>query len=299
LFDSTNPWCQTVNPVFALFDLTVHPFPITAKSMTLLIRTSRLRLSQGQLFWHEVGTGQVLVFLHGAWEDSSEWLPVIEQLGGRYHCVAPDLLGFGESERPKIHYSIEVEVESLADYLETLKLKGVHLIGQGIGGWIAASYALKYSGQVESLTLLGAEGVPIEGDRRWRWAGALLRIPLCVWALRSLLPVARLLKRDAGIEQLLQLRRTLKRSPTACQLLFNRRRAEIRAELLHERLEWLKLPVLILQGEQDSSIVTALNRAYAQAPLADVRSLPGQDLVQTAPEAVAEEIRNFIKAIAT
>ncbi|MDX2213421.1 MAG: alpha/beta hydrolase [Oculatellaceae cyanobacterium bins.114] len=270
--------------------------------MPLPIRNSRLSLSQGQIFWRELGRGTVLVFLHNSWSDGSEWIRVIEQLGHDFHCFVPDLLGFGESDRPRVHYSIEFEVECLANYLDSLKLRQVYLIGQGVGGWVAASYALRYPHQVEGLVLLGAEGLPVRGraHQRWWW---LTHSPLVVWLLRplagiserSLSPLARLLGQTDCIQQWLQEVRLLKQYPAACQLLFNRRKAEIQAEYVHDRLSWLKVPLLLLQGEDDERAIALLNQGYANAPYAMVHQHPGANLVHTAPEVVADEVRSFVK----
>ncbi|MBD2465148.1 alpha/beta hydrolase [Oscillatoria sp. FACHB-1407] len=262
--------------------------------MPLPIRNARLTLPQGQIFWRELGQGIVLVFLHNSWSDGSEWIPVMEQLGRDFHCFAPDLLGFGESDRPRAHYSIEFEVECLTAYLDSLKLRRVYLIGQGIGGWVAASYALQYPHQVEGLVLLGAEGLPVRGrphHQRWWFT----RIPLLIWALRMLSPVARWLGQGDRIQQWLQEARLLKQHPAACQLLFNRRKVEIQAEYVSDRLSWLKTPLLILQGEEDGRATVLLNQGYANAPDATINQYPGADLVQTAPEIVAREVRSFVR----
>lgn len=250
--------------------------------MTLPICNARLRLSQGQLFWRELGGGQTLVFLHGAWRDGNQWLPWMSQLHQRYHCVAVDLLGFGESERPKLHYSIELEVECLAELLEMLKLRQVCLIGDSIGAWIAVSYALRFPEQVKALVLLEPEGVLTSGDlqgvnARWRMARWLTIQPaVSGWLLRSLLPIARVLKCDGWIRQQLEFQQQLQRSPVACKLLFARRAVEIQAEGLRNRLPWLKLPVLLLQSEQDSLAVKAANQVFAaEAPSAQVQKWHG------------------------
>jgi pimeloyl-ACP methyl ester carboxylesterase len=131
--------------------------------MTLPVRNSRIRLSQGQLFCREIGDGKAVLFLHGSWRDGSQWLSVMEQLGSKQHCFAPDLLGCGDSEHPKINYSIELLVESLAEYLDAAKVRDVWLVGHEVGGWVAAGYALRYPAQVKGLVLIGAEGVNVEG----------------------------------------------------------------------------------------------------------------------------------------
>nr|WP_290228392.1 alpha/beta hydrolase [Trichocoleus desertorum] len=267
--------------------------------MSLPLRNSRLKLSQGQIFWREIGQGDALVFLHGSWSDSSQWVPVLEQLGTEYHCFAPDLLGVGESERPNVHYSIELQVETLAEYLESLRLRQVYLIGHSLGAWVAASYALKYLDQVRGLVLLAPEGIQVQKvGRRWWWAKLLIaRPPLLFWLLRSLQPFAPLLGLQKRVGRTLQWRKQLLQSPVACRLLFQRRRAEIQAEQLQGRLDWLKVPVTVLQSEQDAFAAKLLSQTYAElTPTANWRIVPqgGEELPLTAPAAVAQEIREFV-----
>jgi pimeloyl-ACP methyl ester carboxylesterase len=78
--------------------------------------------------------------------------------------------------------------------------------------------------------------------------------------------------------------------------LFNRRQVAIQAELLNDRISWLKLPILIVQGERDRSIATAFNQVYAQAPNAKFHLIPDADeqLLETSPEAIAQEIQDFL-----
>jgi pimeloyl-ACP methyl ester carboxylesterase len=264
------------------------------------LRNSRVKLSVGQIFWHEVGQGPNLVFLHGSWHDSSQWLRTIEHLRSYYQCFAPDLLGFGDSERRNIHYSIELEVECLAQYLDTLKLREVYLIGHSVGGWVAASYAIKYPDRVRGLVLLAPEGVKV-GHRRARWQTASWLIgkpPLALWLLRSIYPIAKLLGRQNNIDGLLKFRQELMQSPVAVQLLFGRRRAEITAELVDDNLPLLKAPVLLLHGSEDTPAALSLCQSYAAlAPNAELELVsPGEsNLPQEIPDVVAKYIREFAK----
>lgn len=261
------------------------------------IRNSRIRLSQGQLFWREVGQGTTLVFLHDAWADGSQWLPIVEQLMLSHHCVIPDLIGFGESGRPQLHYSIALQVECLQELADTLKLQQFYFVATGVGGWVAASYALHNPEQVKGVVLLAPEGVPTKQGDRWRWAKRLTsRVPIARWLLRAMRPIAHLWGGKAQIETLLKLQQQWQRSPTACQLLFRRRAAEIRAEMLGDRIHLLKQPLLILQGEWDESIATELNQVYGEAPYAKTHFIPaGQDILATAADKVASEIREFVR----
>lgn len=270
-----------------------------ATRMNLTLRNSRIKLPLGQIFWREVGQGPLLVFLHGSWSDSSQWLPVIEYLGEDYHCFVPDLLGFGDSEKPKLHYSIQIEVECLFNYLDALHLSEVYLIGHSLGAWIAASYALQHPEQVQGLVLLAPEGLPRAGQgENWRWARWLVgRPPIAYTILRSLLPLARLLGRHKGIEQAIKQRQQLLKSPTACKLLFQRRRAEIQAELLQDKLADLQVSTLIIQGKNDQQHTVSGAKTYAKiAPKSQLKLIDqaGNDLPETLPDLVARYIDEFV-----
>ena len=268
--------------------------------MYSLLRNSRVKLSVGHIFWREVGLGPSLVFLHGSWEDGSQWLRTIEHLSPDFQCFAPDLLGFGESERPNVHYSINLEVECLAQYLDTLNLRQVYLIGDSLGGWVAASYAIKYPDRVQGLVLLAPEGVKV-GHRRARWQTARWLIgqpPLAFWFLRSIYPIAKLLGYQNKIDGLFKFRQQLMQSPIAMQLLFRRRRAEITAELVDDNLALLKVPVLVLQGSEDTIAASSLCQSYAALiPNAELQFVsPGEsNLPQEVPDLVAKYIRDFAK----
>ena len=240
------------------------------------------------------------LFLHGSWDDGSQWLRTIEHLSPDFQCFAPDLLGFGDSERPNVNYSIDLEVECLAQYLDTLNLRQVYLIGDSLGGWVAASYAIKYPDRVRGLVLLAPEGVKV-GHRRARWQTARWLIgkpPLAYWLLRSIYPIAKLLGSQNKIDRLLNFRQQLMHSPVAVQLLFRRRRAEITAELLDDNLPLLTAPVLLLHGSEDTVAASSLSQSYAAlAPNAELQSVsPGEsNLPQEVPDLVAKYIREFAK----
>jgi pimeloyl-ACP methyl ester carboxylesterase len=108
--------------------------------------------------------------------------------------------------------------------------------------------------------------------------------------------VTKILGLQAKIRRSLQFRRQLLESPTASELLFQRRWGEVQAELLQERLSWLKVPVLILQGTQDTPMAVAQSQTYAHlAPATEVCVMEGgQDLAGDLPERVAQQIRKFV-----
>ncbi|MGD2182048.1 alpha/beta fold hydrolase [Lusitaniella coriacea] len=269
--------------------------------MPLLFSNSRIRLPQGQIFWREIGqdTGTPLLFLHGSYQDSGQWIPVIEQLRDRYHCFAIDLLGFGDSEDPNVHYSIQLQVECLIKYLDALRLERVCLIGHSLGGWVAASFALQYPERVQHLVLASPLGVELAAERpKKTWERQLVSpVPVVSWLLKIILPLARAIGRHKKIEQLLTYRQHLLQSPTTCQLLFRRRPAEIQAEYLNNRLELLQVPTLILQGEQDTSANFARSQMCANLIPESKFCLiekGNNDLPEVLSQRVATELQDFL-----
>ncbi|TVQ58800.1 MAG: alpha/beta hydrolase [Spirulina sp. DLM2.Bin59] len=268
------------------------------------IRIARIRLAQGQIFWREVGKGPTIIFLHGALTNGSQWLPILDQLGGRYHCIAPDLLGCGESESPAAAQSIHLQAECLADYIEALHLGDVYLVGHSMGAWIASHYAIAHPRRVAGMLLLAPEGVDLP-DRRQRWSRELQLtspFPLIPWGLMGLKPLAKLFNRHHQITQLLAYRDQLIACPTSCQLLFQRQESEISPELLNDHLGDLKTKILVLQGGQDHPMQILQSKIYTKlAPYARLRILKngGWDLVEEWSEQVAREIEQFLVTTVT
>jgi pimeloyl-ACP methyl ester carboxylesterase len=243
--------------------------------MPLPVRNNRIRLSQGHVFWREIGEGEVLVFLHGAWSTGEQWLSVIQSLGQSYQCIAPDLLGFGESSRQLKRYSIQLEVDCLAEYLKFLRIKRCVLVGYGIGAWVAVTYALTHPEGVSGLVVAAPEGVMTSELRgRYRGWGVLSSpIPLVGWCLRLWSGVVGVFG-GRSLQSTLRLRRMLRQSPAACQLLFRRRNAELQGESVHDRLSELPMPMLVLQSDMDTTEQQLAAHLYAQAPRATVEVVP-------------------------
>ncbi|QLE56253.1 alpha/beta fold hydrolase [Nostoc sp. TCL26-01] len=268
--------------------------------MDTLLRNARRKLSQGLLFWREAGEGMPLILLHGAWHDSGQWVSVMESLSLHFHCFAPDLLGFGESENPNIHYSIDLQVECVAEFLQALRLEQVYLVGDSLGAWIAASYALKYGEQVRGLVLLSPEGVKIAGQEQkcQKMRQLIKRSPLLFKVLRSLRFFTKILRLEEKIAQDWQKRQTLQQYPTSAQLLFQRQQSEIEAELLENRLSSLAVPVLILQGGKDTPDALARTQIYSklisQAELNMIAHV-SNNLPESCAGVVAGDIRKFIQ----
>lgn len=135
------------------------------------------RLRTGAYFTnvHDHGAGRPVMLIHGSGPGVSAWANwrgVIPALAERYRVIAPDMVGFGFSDRPEgIVYDRATWVRQAIDLLDALGLAQVDLVGNSFGGAIALALAIAHPERVGRLVLMGSVGVsfPITEalDRVW------------------------------------------------------------------------------------------------------------------------------------
>src|ERR1700687_4492168 len=85
-------------------------------------------------YW-DVGSGPVVVLVHGLGSrKEGDWGRVVAPLSQKYRVVALDQIGFGQSDKPVIDYSIQTYVDFLNEFLHQLKIEKVRLVGESLGG---------------------------------------------------------------------------------------------------------------------------------------------------------------------
>ena len=108
------------------------------------------------------GRGERVLFLHGA-GGAAVWFPFFQALVERYELIVPEHPGFGRSDDPGWLRSIPDLAMFYLDALEALDLGPVHLIGNSLGGWIAAELAVRNCSRLQSLTLIAPAGIRVKG----------------------------------------------------------------------------------------------------------------------------------------
>lgn len=140
------------------------------------------RLHGDDLTYRVAGaTGPVIVLLHGVAGSSSSWEPVMERLAGSARVVAPDLLGHGESAKPRGDYSLGAYASGLRDLVTLLGHDRVTLVGHSLGGGVAMQFAYQYPERLERLALVASGGLGPDVSRWLRAAslpGAELVLPV-------------------------------------------------------------------------------------------------------------------------
>jgi pimeloyl-ACP methyl ester carboxylesterase len=113
------------------------------------------------------GAGKpVLVFVHGLSGTWQNWLLNIPPFMDSHRVIAPDLPGFGESPMPREEISIQGYARILDGLLGQLGVESAAVVGNSMGGFVAAELALSFSTKVEKLVLVSAAGLSIEEYRR-------------------------------------------------------------------------------------------------------------------------------------
>jgi pimeloyl-ACP methyl ester carboxylesterase len=203
-----------------------------------------------RLHYLEAGSGPPLLLVHGlASSATRDWGRLVGPLGRRFHVYAPDLPGFGDSERPpEADYSIPMQVEAVRSFMAAVGVERARVAGLSMGGWIACRLAGSHPERVERLVAVDAAGMRPSGPN---------------------IPAEVLLPRDEeGIRRLAATvyhRAPVPPSFVARDILERRLREEwvVRRALLSMAAgrDWLngtlgraEMPVLVVWGKQDALI---------------------------------------------
>ena len=245
-------------------------------------------------------TKPTILFLHGFLGSSSDWLPVAHRLRAAWHCVLVDLPGHGRAqfpEQPEL-YTLPGAAQAVLDGVQ----QPVHLVGYSMGGRLALQLALQHPERFLSLTLISASpGLPTASARAARrraddaLAAALeqdgLNAFLTTWYAQTLFG-------------------NLQRKPALWRRLLSRRRKNCAAELARmlrggsvgrqtsrwSHLKKLRLPVLLLAGQQDEKYVQLMRPMSVHIPGAELRVVPGAShaVVEEQPARVARALEKFL-----
>src|SRR5438270_8938876 len=103
--------------------------------------------------------GPVVLLIHGITGCAAQWDKVIPLLAERYTVVAPDLLGHGQSAKPRGDYSLGAYAVGVRDLLVTLGHRRATVVGHSLGGGVAMQFAYEYPPFAERLVLVSSGGL--------------------------------------------------------------------------------------------------------------------------------------------
>ena len=206
-----------------------------------------------KIHYVEAGSGPVVILLHGLGGNSTNWAFNIAPLSQNYRVIVPDQIGFGQSDKPLINYRIGTYVDFLDRFLTELKIERASLVGNSMGGWIAASYALAYPNKVERIVLADAAGFAPPKDLDIKTLSALN--PSTREGMKQLAKLVfynqQLFAGDTAIDMMLAQRMGAGDGYTIQSLIESIARGE---GMLDNRVSAIKQPTLIIWGREEGLV---------------------------------------------
>lgn len=225
------------------------------------------------------GSGLPVLFLHGFMGEGGCWQLLISDLAKDYRCISLDMLGFGASSKPPIRYDIAQLVAFVRQFILTLGLEQITLVGHSLGGWVAAAYALAYN-DVKALVLVAPAGIRDDSfcGRYDHLRPLLWQNPLVDWGLWLAQPLASLVRQRQNLERLRGFRREINAQPAGRSFLVDRLRPEDAIDTVEKEIHQLQVPTLIVIGDRDETIPLWHAQTYAtQISGAQLVVLPNAD----------------------
>ena len=263
------------------------------------------------------GSGPVLLLIHGIGDNSPTWHTVHSQLAQRFTVIAPDLLGHGQSDKPRADYSVAAYANGMRDLLSVLDIEKVTVVGHSLGGGVAMQFAYQFPQLVERLILVGAGGVTKDVNIALRFASlpmggealALLRLPMVLPALQVAGRVLGTIFGSTGvgrdIPDVLRILADLP-EPTASSAFTRTLRAVVDwrgqvVTMLDRCYLTESVPVQLIWGEQDAVIPVDHGRmAHSAMPGSQLEVFPrsGHFPFHDDPERFVEVVQRFIDCTA-
>nr|AEM45111.1 hypothetical protein [uncultured organism] len=116
-----------------------------------------------KIHYLEAGSGPVVILLHGLGGSTANWAPTIAPLAQKYRVIVPDQIGFGKSEKPMLNYRVSTLVDFLDGFYKQVGVQKATLVGNSLGGFTAAAFAIAHPEKVDKLVLVDAAGLAITG----------------------------------------------------------------------------------------------------------------------------------------
>jgi pimeloyl-ACP methyl ester carboxylesterase len=224
----------------------------------------RLEVFGQKIHYVEAGTGPNVILLHGLADDWSVWEQTLPALKAKYRVWAIDQIGFGQSDKPFINYRVTVFVEFLHAFMKRAGIEKATLVGNSLGGWVAAAYTYAHPDRVEKLVLVNAAGywpAGIPELRREELTQMVTSSPSAYRAMMQWMFYDDSLVTEAAVERYYTAQLKRNDGYTINQFIESVLRREDRLDAL---LPAIKTPTLVLWTRQDEATPLAIGQAFAK-----------------------------------
>lgn len=261
----------------------------------------------GKIHYRDEGNkdGPAIVLIHGSSSLLQTWEPVVALLGDKYRLISLDLYGHGiTGPQAKGDYSVDANISAAIKVLDTVGVKKAYWVGNSMGGWLSWRAGLAVPERVSGLVLIDASGAQTDEKIKPYLGARLARSSIGQLLLPEITP--KFLVRSSLEENFAQPERLTDELVTRYWELLrfpgNRHATLARGRTPREPEKWdeignLKMPVLLLWGEQDKVIPVSHAKAFEAAITGskliiykDAGHLP----MEETPDQVARDIDSWI-----
>ncbi|MGH9840598.1 MAG: alpha/beta fold hydrolase [Blastocatellia bacterium] len=247
-----------------------------ARAQTPATETKQVEIYGQKIYYLEAGSpvNPKVILLHGLGGDMNNWAMTLPALAAKYHVLALDQIGFGKSDKPILNYRVATMVEFLDQFYGKLGIEKASLVGNSLGAWTAAAFAIAHPQKVEKLVLAGGAGL---SSKRWNGPALTNELfsilnPSTTAGVRRTFEMIFYNKTfisDAFVTQAFTAR--LKRG--SGQVINSLIESMLRGEdYVDEKIKTIKAPTLVVWGREDRLTPLAMGEAFA-------KDIPGAQLL--------------------
>ena len=137
---------------------------------------TKIDVLNSNIAYVDVGSGRPLIFIHGMPTSSYLWRHIISSLSADFRCLAPDLIGMGQSGKPDIQYTTEDHIKYFSAWIDSLNLEEKPiLVMHGWGSVIGCEYARRNHDSIAGLVFYESH---LRAARHW----SMLALPVQQWS---------------------------------------------------------------------------------------------------------------------
>lgn len=239
-----------------------------------------------------VGEGPPLLLVHGVAMRGADLAPVLRALSRGRRVYVPDLLGYGDSDKPPgSDYSITTQTTVVRGFMDAVRLREADVMGVSMGGWIAMKLAAEHPQRVRRLVLVSSAG--------FTFKTSLNELSFSARNLAELRASLDLQTDRAGMIPAFILRDILRESKKKSWVTRRAMRSMLtRGEVLDGKLARVRMPVLLVWGTADRiipfSVAARMRKELPQARLVALRGCGHLAIIECRAEAlppIAEFLR--------
>jgi len=266
-----------------------------------------IRTNGVELYYEEAGTGFPLVFCHEYAGDMRSWAPQVRHFARRYRVITFNYRGYPPSSVPTdaASYDHDLLIEDLYGVIRALGLPRAHIAGLATGGNVALNFAIKYPDLVAGLAVAGAGAGTVDREH-WlagarKFADDVERDGVEGIVANVAHAPQRVIfkeKDPRGWDEFVAMMRTF--SPVGCAHMM--RNALVNRKPIFElkdALERLRMPILVMVGDQDSPAAESSRFIQQHAPFAGLAVFPmcGHTLNSEEPVLYNLLVSDFLAAV--